>query len=210
MQSYCAIIFLPYPPFCLHYIIKYHGFLPPPRRVSHVKSDNTHTMIHIHPLAHILDICALIFNSCTQFTMYPIRINHATASHQSPGDNHQSTGGRSERTQGQAKIAVWISFSYMCTLGYPLFPIFRALSRIRHRYSSVAQGHLHTIHTALHYIHYITYIYIYIYIYTYIILHIYYIYYITFHNILHIICKDFFFCNKLVTLKELPAFCVCS
>ena len=37
-------------------IIIYHDFLPTPRRGSHVKSDkNTHTVIKIHPLAHILD-----------------------------------------------------------------------------------------------------------------------------------------------------------
>ena len=36
-------------------IIIYHDFLPTPRRGSHVKSDNTHTVIRIHPLAHILD-----------------------------------------------------------------------------------------------------------------------------------------------------------
>ena len=36
-------------------IIIYHDFLPPPRRGSHVKSDNTHTVIKIHSLAHILD-----------------------------------------------------------------------------------------------------------------------------------------------------------
>ena len=37
-------------------IIIYHEFLPTPRRGSHVKSDkNTHTVIKIHPLAHILD-----------------------------------------------------------------------------------------------------------------------------------------------------------
>ena len=35
--------------------IIYHNFLPPPRRGSHVKSDNTHTVIQIHPLVHILD-----------------------------------------------------------------------------------------------------------------------------------------------------------
>ena len=29
---------------------------PTPRRGSHVKSDKTHTVIKIHPLAHILDI----------------------------------------------------------------------------------------------------------------------------------------------------------
>ena len=38
-------------------IIIYHDFLPTPRRGSHVKSDktHTHTVIKIHPLAHILD-----------------------------------------------------------------------------------------------------------------------------------------------------------
>ena len=36
--------------------IIYHDFLPTPRRGSHVKSGkNTHTVIKIHPLAHILD-----------------------------------------------------------------------------------------------------------------------------------------------------------
>ena len=30
-------------------------------------------------------------------------------------DNHQSTGGWSERTQCQAKVAMWNSFSYICT-----------------------------------------------------------------------------------------------
>ena len=33
----------------------------------------------------------------------------------SPCDNHQSMGGRSKRTQGQAKMATWNSFSYICT-----------------------------------------------------------------------------------------------
>ena len=50
-------------------IIIYHDFLPPPKRGSHVKSDNTHTIITIHPLAHILNICALIFSSCALFTV---------------------------------------------------------------------------------------------------------------------------------------------
>ena len=38
-------------------IIIYHDFLHAPRRGSHVKSDktHTHTVIKIHPLAHILD-----------------------------------------------------------------------------------------------------------------------------------------------------------
>ena len=70
-----------------------------------VKSDNTHThththtIINIHPFAHILDNCALIFNSCALFTAYP---NQKITS---PGDNHQSMGGQSKRTQGQAKMA---------------------------------------------------------------------------------------------------------
>ena len=52
-------------------IIIYNDFLPPPRRGSHVKSDNTHTIINIHPLANILDICALIYSSCALFTFIP-------------------------------------------------------------------------------------------------------------------------------------------
>ena len=44
------------------------------RMVSHVKSDNTNTIINIHPLAHIPDICALIFGSHALFTVYPNRI----------------------------------------------------------------------------------------------------------------------------------------
>ena len=36
-------------------IIIYHDFLPTPRRGSHVKAGKTHTVIKIHPLAHILD-----------------------------------------------------------------------------------------------------------------------------------------------------------
>ena len=37
------------------------------------------------------------------------------ASHSSPGDTYQSTGGRSEITQCQAKMAAWNSFSYLWT-----------------------------------------------------------------------------------------------
>ena len=63
---------------------------------SHVKSDNTHTINNIHPLAHILDICPLIFSHYALFTVYP-------------------TGGRFERKNGQAKMVAWNSFCYMCT-----------------------------------------------------------------------------------------------
>ena len=93
-------------------IIIHHNFLPPPRR-GHVKSDNTHTINNIHSLAQILDIYALIFSSCAIFSLS--QPHHVTASHPSPDDNHQSTGGRSERIQGQAKMAAGSSFSYVCT-----------------------------------------------------------------------------------------------
>ena len=52
-------------------IIIYHDFLPTPWWGSHVKSDKTHTIINIHPLAHILDTWALIFSICALFTVYP-------------------------------------------------------------------------------------------------------------------------------------------
>ena len=58
-----------------------------------MSSQITHT-INIHPLAHKFDTWALIFSSCVLFSR---------RAHPSPGDNHQSTGGRSERTQSQAK-----------------------------------------------------------------------------------------------------------
>ena len=45
----------------------YPDFLPPPKKVSHVNSDKTHTGINIHPLALILDICQLISSSCGLF-----------------------------------------------------------------------------------------------------------------------------------------------
>ena len=89
-----------------------HNFLPAPRKRSHVKSDNAH--IVIHPLAHILDTCALIFSSCALFCSLS-QPHHVTSSLPSLCDNHQSTGGRSERTQCQAKMAAWNSFSYICT-----------------------------------------------------------------------------------------------
>ena len=41
--------------------------------------------------------------------------HHEMASHPSPGDNRQSTEWWSKRTQGQAKMTAWNSFSYICT-----------------------------------------------------------------------------------------------
>ena len=48
--------------------------IPPQRRGSHVKSDNTNTIINMYPYAHILVTYALIFISCTLLTVYPNRI----------------------------------------------------------------------------------------------------------------------------------------
>ena len=42
---------------------------------------------------YVLDICVLIFSSCDLFTVYP-NAHHVIASHPSPCDNHQCTGGR--------------------------------------------------------------------------------------------------------------------
>ena len=65
---------------------------------------------NMHPLAHILDKCALIFQSFYSLS----QPHHVTASLPSPDDIYQSMGGRSERIQGQAKMAVRNSFSYIC------------------------------------------------------------------------------------------------
>ena len=94
---------------------------------------------NIYLLAHILDTCPLIFSSCTLFSLF--LPHHVMASHHSPGDHHQSMGGRSERTPGQTKMAAWNSFSYICTRALHS-AIFRALLLSLHHHSSVAQGHL--------------------------------------------------------------------
>ena len=67
---------------------------------------HTHTVVKIHLLAHIIDSWALIFSCCALFTVYPTA-SWKTAFLPSPCDNHQSTGGRSEKTQGQAKMAAF-------------------------------------------------------------------------------------------------------
>ena len=74
---------------------------------------------------------------------------HVTASHPSPGDNHQSTEGQSERTHCHAKNAAFIGFLSHLHMhqGSPLLHKFRALSRSLHRHPSAAQGHLHAIHS---------------------------------------------------------------
>ena len=68
------------------------------------------------------------------------------APHLSPGDNHQSTGGRCERIMGQLiKMAAWNSFSNIYAPGLSTHSY---LSRSLQCHSSVVQGHLHTIHPA--------------------------------------------------------------
>ena len=64
--------------------------------------------------AHTLDTCSWLFSIRLNFHSLP-QPHHGTASHSSPGDDHQSTGGQSEKTQGQAKMAVWNSLSYICS-----------------------------------------------------------------------------------------------
>ena len=58
----------------INIVIIYHDCLPTPRKGSHIKSDKTHTVIKIHPLALILDCWASIFSSCALLTVYPNRI----------------------------------------------------------------------------------------------------------------------------------------
>ena len=95
-------------------IIIYHDFLPSPRRPSHVKSGNTHTIIQHTPLSLYTRHLRHDFQYVCHFYSLP-RPHHLTASHPTPGDNHRSTGRRSERTHGQAKSAAWNLFSYICT-----------------------------------------------------------------------------------------------
>ena len=50
--------------------------------------------------------------------------------HPSPGYNHQSTRGRSERTQGRAKMDAWNSFSYIWTRALYSFTHCRVASTV--------------------------------------------------------------------------------
>ena len=80
---------------------------------SRVKSDNTHTHSHHMTFAYTWHLrtqmsCPYTWHLRLDFQqLRPFcslsQPHHATASHPSPGDNHQSTGGRSERTQGKQK-----------------------------------------------------------------------------------------------------------
>ena len=113
-------------------IIIHHDFLPPPRRGSHFKSDNTHTMINTHPLAHIRDTRDLIFSSCAPFTVYP---NPIMPRHYAPLQviiTRAREGGPKEKSAKQ-KMARWNSFSYICTRAlhsFRSFALCRATSTV--------------------------------------------------------------------------------
>ena len=42
-------------------------------QITHTHT-HTHTVVNIHPLAHILEICALVFSNCAISIVYPNRI----------------------------------------------------------------------------------------------------------------------------------------
>ena len=95
-----------------------------------MSSQITHNHQHT-PLSHILDL-RLDFHKFRPFNSLS-QPHHVTSSHPSPGDNQQSTGGRSERTLGQSKMADWNSFSFICTRAHHscrYFAHWRAISTV--------------------------------------------------------------------------------
>ena len=102
---------------------------------SHVKSDNTHIIINIHHLAHILDICALIFSSCALFSLS--QPHHVTASHPSLGDKPPEHGSAVRKNAGPSKngrVKLIRLHTYQCS------PLFRSLTRSPYRNSPVAKA----------------------------------------------------------------------
>ena len=92
-------------------IIIYHNFLPPPRRGCHVKLD-THTIINIHSLPHILDTCTLIFN----WPFFIVNPNHICNSFPPLSRWQPPEYGRVVQTNtGPCKRAVCNSFNYIYT-----------------------------------------------------------------------------------------------
>ena len=119
----------------INYKIIYPDFLPPPRRGSHVKSDNTRSIIQHTPLSpytwHLSHDFQFVVSS-----VYRVSQQHRVmASHPSPGDNHRSMGGRSERARPSKNGRVKLIQLHICQ-GSQLFPIFRALSRSPHRHEN--------------------------------------------------------------------------
>ena len=69
-----------------------------------MSSQITHTQLsNIHSLAHILDICSLMFNSCVLFSLF--QRHHVTASHPCPSDHHQRWEGSPKDHSSKQKWA---------------------------------------------------------------------------------------------------------
>ena len=94
----------------------HQGWMGSTRMGSQVKSDNTYNHQH-RPLCPYTWHLRLDFQYLPRFYSLS-QPHHVTVSHPSPGDNHQSRGGLSERTPGQAKTAEWNSFSCICTRAF--------------------------------------------------------------------------------------------
>ena len=131
---------------CCWYCIQaiYHYFFFPPRR-CHLKSDNSHTIINIYPLAHIFDICALIFSSCALFTVCPILMCNGIPplSRWEPPEYGRAV----RKNTGPSKNDRVKLIQLHMYLGCDQFSIFRVSCSL-HSHSSVAQDHLHTIYPA--------------------------------------------------------------
>ena len=95
-------------------------------------SDNTHTIIKIHPLSNLLDTWALIFSSCTIFTVYPNRIMHR---HPSPLQVI-TTKAREDCPKEHSAKKKWPSETHSVTY-VPGHSTLSDLSRL-HRHASVA------------------------------------------------------------------------
>ena len=68
--------------------------------------------------------------------------HHVTASHSSPGDNHQSTGWAVRKNTGTSKNGCLKLIQLLNVPGLSTFSDLRALTRNLHRHSSAVQGHL--------------------------------------------------------------------
>ena len=98
-----------------------------------ISSQITHTQSsNVHPLAHIVDTCNLIFSSCALFTVYH---NLIMKWHPTPLQvitTRAREGGPKEHREMQ-KMASWNSFSYICTRALHSFVFFvhwRAVSSV--------------------------------------------------------------------------------
>ena len=104
-------------------IIIYHDFLPTQGGLvmsSQIKHTHSHQDTPLSPYT-----CRLSLDFQLLRHFYSLsQPHHVTASLPSPCDNHQITGGRSERTQWQAKMAAWNSLSYICTRALHSFQSF--------------------------------------------------------------------------------------